>query len=231
MHKVCPKESETNVVAVSRDSLSRSGREIANLHLAVCERFSDTVNLGDGKWNRPTPCQNWDARAVVEHVIGFHDTLLLRPLGLTPDRPRDDPRPRWELTVDRLGEAFARDGLFGRLIRVPALGTNSATQLDATDLVPRLTQDVLVHTWDLARAVEADDRLDPGWCAMFLRRLPADRNALVRSGMFAAPINVDDDADVQSTLLAALGRDPSWRPPSQVPRGMSQWRGDVGGSL
>jgi hypothetical protein len=95
---------------------------------------------------------------------------------------------------------------------VPGTGKNPATRLDAGKLVPRLTQDVLVHTWDLARAVGADDRLDPGWCAMCLDRLPADPNALIASGMFAAPIVVDHQTDPQTRLLARLGRDPSWRP-------------------
>ena len=77
--------------------------------------------------------------------------------------------------------------------------------------MPRLTQDVLVHTWDLARAVGADDRLDPEWCAIFFDDLPADPNVLSASGMFAAPVAVDDQADVQSKLLSRLGRDPLWR--------------------
>jgi hypothetical protein len=33
--------------------------------------------------------------------------------------------------------------------------------------MPNLTRDVLVHTWDLARAVGADDRLDADWCELF----------------------------------------------------------------
>jgi uncharacterized protein (TIGR03086 family) len=147
---------------------------------------------------------------VLEHVIGFHDVLLLRPLGLKPERPRDDPQRRWQLTYDRIQDAFRRRELFERVIEVPAVGKNPATQLDASKLVPRLTQDVLVHTWDLARAVGADDSLDPEWCAAFLDQLPADRSALSASGMFAAPIAVSDQADTQSRLLARLGRDPSW---------------------
>jgi uncharacterized protein (TIGR03086 family) len=181
---------------------------MVELHLAVCRRFGDAVRSADGKWDRPTPCDAWDARGVLEHVIGFHDVLLLRPLGLKPERPRDDPQRRWELTVDRLREAL--EGLIERVIDVPAIGNNAASQLDAKALVPRLTQDVLVHTWDLARAVGADDRLDPGWCAMFFDQLPADPDALAASGMFAAPVAVVDDADIQSKLLARLGRDPSW---------------------
>ncbi len=147
---------------------------------------------------------------MLEHVIGFHDVLLLRPLGLKPERPRDEPRRRWELTYDRLREALRQKELFERVIEIPAVGKNPATLLDAHKLVPRLTQDVLVHTWDLARAVGTDDSLDPGWCAIFLDRLPADLNALSASGMFAAAIAVSDQADTQSRLLARLGRDPSW---------------------
>lgn len=184
----------------------------AELHLAVCRRFGEAVRSADGKWDRQSPCGTWDARGVLEHVIGFHDVLLLRPLGLKPDRPGDDPSRRWELTVDRLREALRRDGLFARVIDVPAVGAHAPTKLDAATLVPRLTQDVLVHTWDLARAVGADDHLDPEWCAMFFEKLPAHHDALSKSGMFAAPVAVDDNADTQSKLLARLGRDPCWRP-------------------
>jgi uncharacterized protein (TIGR03086 family) len=183
------------------------------LHLAVCRRFGEAVRSGEGKWDRPSPCAAWDARGVLEHVIGFHDMLLLRPLGLKPDRPREDPQRRWMLTFEALRKAFGREDLFERVIEVPAVGTRPATQLDARTLVPRLTQDVLVHTWDLARAVGAGDRLDPGWCTRFFERLPGDPDALSASGMFAPPIAIDENADVQSKLLARLGRDPAWRAP------------------
>ncbi|ORW07784.1 maleylpyruvate isomerase family mycothiol-dependent enzyme [Mycobacterium kyorinense] len=164
------------------------------LHLAVCRRFGEAVRSADGKWDRPTPCEAWDARAVLEHVIGFHDVLLLRPLGLKPPRPRDNPQRRWELTYDALKEALDREWV----IDVP---------------LPHLTRDLLVHTWDLARAVDADDRLDPAWCTLFFDELPADSHELTASGMFAPPLAIDDDADIQSKLLARLGRNPSWRPP------------------
>jgi uncharacterized protein (TIGR03086 family) len=183
----------------------------AELHLAVCRRFGDTVRLGDGKWDRRSPCDEWDARSVLEHVIGFHDVLLLRPLGLKPERPRDDPARRWQLTVDRLAAALEVDGLFERVVEIPVVGSNPATRLDANRLVPRLTRDVLVHTWDLARAIGADDRLDPRWCALFIEQLSTAPPA---SGLFAPPIPVDDAADPQTKLLARLGRDPAWQPSS-----------------
>src|ERR1700754_3427808 len=139
----------------------------AGLHLAVCRRFGDAVAAAEGKWGRRSPCDEWDARAVLEHVIGFHDVLLLRPLGLKPDRPRGDPQLRWQLTYESL---------------VKALGSGEVTRLEAYRLMPNLTRDVLVHTWDLARAIGADDRLDPDWCELFYAALPTYPGALIASG-------------------------------------------------
>lgn len=170
---------------------------IGELHLAVCRRFGDAVRAAHGKWDHCSPCDAWDARGVLEHVIGFHDVLLLRPLGLKPERPRDDPQLRWQLTYDQLVKAFE-------------VGLDRIA--DARSLVPKLTRDVLVHTWDLARAVGADDRLDSRWCERFYAGLPADPGALAASGMFKAPVTVDDHSDMQSKLLAWLGRNPSWQP-------------------
>ena len=167
----------------------------AGLHLAVCRRFGEAVRSAEGKWDRRSPCDEWDARGVLEHVIGFHDVLVLRPLGLKPARPREDPQARWRLTYDSLTEAFESGGV---------------TQLDAYRVIPNLTRDVLVHTWDLARAVGADDRLDPGWCELFHAELPEDLEPLGPPGMFGAPVALHGESDAQARLLARLGRDPSW---------------------
>src|ERR1700749_1337414 len=99
---------------------------VGEFHLAVCRRFGDAVRSADGKWDRLSPCDAWDARAVVEHVIGFHDVLLLRPLGLKPERPHDNPQRRWELTFHALHEALSQEGLSERVVRVPAVGNSPA---------------------------------------------------------------------------------------------------------
>jgi uncharacterized protein (TIGR03086 family) len=181
-------------------------------HLAVCRRFGEAVRAANGKWDRRSPCDAWDARGVLEHVIGFHDVLLLRPLGLKPDRPRDDPQRRWELTYGRLEEAFEPERrLFERVVDIPQLHDNPATRLNARAMMPNLTRDVFIHTWDLARAVGADDSLDADWCELFYAALPPHAQALSGSGMFDAPIALGEQADVQSKLLARLGRNPDWQ--------------------
>jgi hypothetical protein len=103
---------------------------VGERHLAVCRRFGESVRAADGKWDHRSPCDEWDARAVLEHVIGFHDVLLLRPMGLKPDRPRDDPQRRWQLTYRQLEKAF-----------------ESGIGPDAAATLPNITRDVLMHTF------------------------------------------------------------------------------------
>ena len=188
--------------------------EIAVRHLRACRRFGQAVAAGSGRWSAPSPCTEWDARAVVEHVIGFHDVLLLRPMGAKPERPKGDPAERWQLTLAALVSLFGRPGLFDGPIDVPAVGNNPPTRIQAAPLVGLLSQDVLIHTWDLARAVGADDRLDPDLCAYFSDRLPADPTAQARSGMFAPPLDPPPGADPQVMLLSRLGRDVDWQAPA-----------------
>ena len=72
-------------------------------HRAAVRGFTRTVEgVPDEAWRRPTPCTEWDAGALVEHVIGFHEFLLLGPLGVRAHRPRVGSRPRW-LATDRAG--------------------------------------------------------------------------------------------------------------------------------
>src|SRR4051812_36013410 len=82
---------------------------LSERHLALARRFTTAVRVVEGAWAAPSPCPGWDARAIVEHVIGFHDVLILRPLGAKPHRPADDPQERWDLTYNALATVLHRD--------------------------------------------------------------------------------------------------------------------------
>jgi uncharacterized protein (TIGR03086 family) len=70
------------------------------------------------------------------------------------------------------------------------------------------TGDVFLHRWDLARATGQDETLDPDKCAAMLEgMLPMDE-ALRQSGQYGPRVHVTDDADVQTKLLAFIGRTP-----------------------
>src|SRR5438876_7462645 len=99
-----------------------SVNEDAERHIEVCEQFGDVLAQVRSQWDAATPCSEWDVRGVIEHVIGFHDVLLLRPLSAKPTRSRHDPMQRWVVTVDALRNVFGRQDLFDSVVAVPAIG-------------------------------------------------------------------------------------------------------------
>ncbi len=191
--------------------MADQSEDIAERHLRICRTFGDAVSAVGNHWENPSPCTEWDARGVLEHVIGFHDVFLLRPLGAKPQRPKDDPVGRWTATLDALDGLLNRPGLFDGVVDVPPVGTGPPSTIDAARLVPLLSQDVFVHTWDLARAAGHEIILDPELSRAFLDALPGDEQALSRTGMYDGPREVSAGSDAQTRLLARLGRDPEWK--------------------
>ena len=175
-------------------------------HAAALTGFSAVVeHVGDDGWGRPTPCPEWDARAIVEHVIGFHEFLLLRPLGVRAHRPRTGPSARWRATETALRQVLANpEALRDAVEYFDGSRRRPIAVLDA------MAADTLVHTWDLARAVGAPDRLDPVLCERAFSDAVGSAATRTASALYAAPVPVAADADVQERLLGLLGRDPGW---------------------
>jgi uncharacterized protein (TIGR03086 family) len=173
--------------------------EVVAQHGRACDGFGRAVRAASGRWDAPSPCSDWDARGVVEHVIGFHDVLLLKPLDAKPTRPKDDPPARWSVTVEAL---FA------------ALAAPQVMDAQRESLLGVLTTDVLVHTWDLSRAIGIDVTLDAELCEIGFERAKENQERLAASGMFGPPVAVAGEASIQDRLLGLFGRDPGWTPPS-----------------
>jgi uncharacterized protein (TIGR03086 family) len=170
------------------------------------------------QWSSPTPCTEWDVRRLVNHMAGGNlNYVNLLDGGTSADflRLRDqdvlgeDPVGAYDRSVGACAEAFSRPGALRRTLDYP-LGEVSGQQA----LAVRVT-DSAVHTWDLARALDVDDRLDPGLVAWIDDNLGAIYAGLAetpiapgRSGrFFAIPDDVlPADASRQTRLLHRMGR-------------------------
>jgi uncharacterized protein (TIGR03086 family) len=180
--------------------------ELVEHHRRACAGFSSVgALLGATQWELPTPCDEWDARVLVEHVIGFHDFLLLRPLGVRANRPKTGPAERWTATSDAMFEALDTPGNIDRETELPGGGTSSPRAMLGT-----LTADVLVHTWDLARAASVEPALDPELCTMAYDGARAAGFGAA-TDMFDAEVAVAADTDPATRLIALCGRDPAWQ--------------------
>ncbi len=73
-----------------------------------------------------------------------------------------------------------------------------------------LTVDVLVHTWDLSKAIGEPISLDPELARWALEDSARHQGELDASGRYRPPVVTSSEADVTSRVVASLGRDPSW---------------------
>ncbi len=68
--------------------------------------------------------------------------------------------------------------------------------------------DVLIHTWDLARASGLDEALETAEVARMFEGIHEVDAILRESGHHGPKIDVATNADVQTRLIAFLGRQP-----------------------
>jgi uncharacterized protein (TIGR03086 family) len=169
--------------------------------------------VGTADWDRPTPCSEWDVRALVNHVVGANRRYTML-LGDAPpsdvqathqlDHLADDPVGRFDETSAEVIAAFRAPGAAERTVH-HRIGDRTGR-----DLLAMKVLDVVVHTWDLARAIGADDRLDRGAVELAWTGLPLVLGAV--PGTFAPPdAELAPGAGPQDRLLHAVGRHLDWR--------------------
>jgi uncharacterized protein (TIGR03086 family) len=162
-------------------------------------------------WERPAPCEGWVARDVVRHLVewlpgpGFLLGSFDVETGQIPSMDTD-PAAAWAVVRDAIQGALADPEI---ATRIEDCGPPGRLSLEAAvDMT--CTPDVLIHTWDLARATGLDERLDPDEVHRQLagiEAMPAEVDEAMRtSGHYGARVTVPDDADEQTRLLAFMGR-------------------------
>ena len=165
--------------------------------------------IGGDQWSAPTPDDEWDVRALANHVTG--ELLWMPPLlaGTTiaevgdrfdGDVLGDDPVRTWNDAAARATAAVRQPDVVGRIVHL-SFGDSSAG-----DYLDQIGSDLLIHGWDLARGIGVDDTMPSDlvtYCAAWFRAWEA---AYREAGAVADAIAVPDDADAQTKLLAAFGR-------------------------
>ena len=180
----------------------------AEEHRAVAAGFTARVRgVPDAAWDSPAPCEGWRARDVVEHLVTWSQGFISAGAGVElPRGPsiEDDPVKAWSVHCDAVQDLLDDPATQERVLVNPYVG-----ELPLAEAVDRFyTGDVFLHTWDLARATGQDERLDPDRCARMLDgMLPMDE-VLRASGHYGPRVDVPADADVQTRLLAFIGRRP-----------------------
>jgi uncharacterized protein (TIGR03086 family) len=180
--------------------------EVAERFRRLAEGFTSRVTMvSPGNWDSPSPCEAWTARDVVRHLAG-NAVFLLGLVGVeSPEGPSvdDDPVGAWLTARWALQDALDDPEVAGTEYDNAAMGGRGTLE-QAVDRFANL--DVLVHTWDLARAAGVDERLDPVEVHRAFAAVGPMDDMLRSSGACAPKLEPPPGADEQTRLLAFLGR-------------------------
>lgn len=171
--------------------------EVGERFRTVAAGFTARVEgVPEGGWERPTPCEGWVARDVVRHLVawvpGFFGERYGLDLAGIPSVD-DDPAAAWAALRDALQAALDDPAVDPDLEQVFAMIALS---------------DVLIHTWDLARATGQGEALEPGEVARMVAGMEEADAAMRASEHFGPRVPVAPDADPQTCLIAFMGRQP-----------------------
>jgi uncharacterized protein (TIGR03086 family) len=182
----------------------------ARRHRLIADEFSRRVH-GTTDWSAPAPVAGWAAHDVVAHLVEWlADFVAGGSDARLPEVPsaHEQPAAAWVLHRQAVQDVLDDPDLAATAFTNPHIGSMPLGQ--AIDRF--YTSDVFLHTWDLARATGQDETLDPEMCAEMLAGMEPIDELLRRSGQYGPAVPVPDDADVQTRLVAFIGRDPRWSP-------------------
>jgi uncharacterized protein (TIGR03086 family) len=158
-------------------------------------------------WDAPTPDNEWTVRDLVSHVVEEQQWVPHLLAGSTVAQARrrlqplgSDLRAEWRLYS--LAATAAWDAA-----KPDARVSLSHDKVPLEDYLREQVSDLTIHSWDLARAVGADEHLDDALIEAVWTVFEPQRDTLAASGLFAIPVPLPEDAPLQSQLLALTGRD------------------------
>jgi uncharacterized protein (TIGR03086 family) len=188
-----------DIIELDRRALAATGAAVAR--------------VTEDRLDAPTPCAEWDLRALLVHMAGNNNGFADAAEGKPADTDVwegtgivDDLVGEYLKSAERVRAAFAGAGVLERTFEVHGFGSRPGQVGVGMHFV-----DYLVHGWDVARAIDADFTLDPELCLTVLRmgqRWP--ETSWGPGAPFAYPVPVAADAPPAARMLGFLGRSPSW---------------------
>ena len=184
--------------------------DLQQLHQRSLEEFDRYVKaIKPDQWGNQTPCTEWSVRDLVNHLVNEDRWTVPLLAGSTieevgdkfdGDLLGDDPLGTWEIAKKEASNAVQSEGAMEKTVNV------SWGQISGAEYIGQLFNDHVIHAWDLAKGIGADDTLDPELVEVLWSLTEPRKEELAGYGVFGTPVEVPDDADTQTKLLGIFGR-------------------------
>ena len=170
----------------------------------------------------PTPCPEWTVAVLLDHLMvlsaAFAQAARKRTEAVGTAEPPPAPSAqhlsrRWRSRLPVLLEELAtawKDPASWR-----GTSTVGGVTLPATEHGIVAMNELIMHSWDLAKATGQEYFADPRTLEVlieFLAQAPAAGTPST-FGTFGPVVPTDDEPTLLDEALALAGRDPAWRPP------------------
>ena len=185
------------------------------LMIANAEFATRLKQVTSEHWDLPTPCTEWNVRALVNHVLLGTRMSVQILSGMPRDEVisylnddliggTDDPVASFVELATQMVEGFSGPGGLDGMVEHPA------GDFPRSVFCGFRIADGALHAWDLARAIGVDETLDPDIIQLLWDGAQPQRETLVATGLFGdgASGNVGEDAPLQTRYLDLMGRRP-----------------------
>ena len=182
------------------------------LDAALAQTRHVVAGVTPDQYEDPTPCTEWDVRALLNHLLGVMTMWAGLPAGnadmaaLAGDHVGDEVLATYDALAREIMTAWSAPGVVENPVQFPG------SEMPGDYAARMLSGDVVIHGWDLARATDqavdwnqelAVDAL--AWHVEAVRRFPPE----LRAKSFGHEVPCPPDADAMSRLVAFVGRQPS----------------------
>lgn len=184
--------------------------DIREAYRRALDDFGALVHrVGPEQWQNQTPCVDWNLHALVNHVVGENlrapELLAGRTVAeigdvFEGDLLGDDPIKAFDTSAAAAVHAASSDQALTRITHL------SFGDVPGAEYISELFADALIHTWDLARAIGADERLDPELVEACAAWSATAENNYRLAEVIGEHQPVPSGTDAQTRLLASWGR-------------------------
>ena len=184
--------------------------DIAELHARALESTGAIVaGIPPDHWHDATPCDGWEVRALVNHLVSGNLWAAELATGATIDDVGgrldgdllgSDPALSYAESAKSAAAAFRRPSALDAPCAV------SYGPVPGSVYAGHRFIDVLIHGWDLAAATGQDTTLDQGLMEACQKIVEPQLHAFREAGAFGREIDVPPGASAQTRFLARLGR-------------------------
>jgi uncharacterized protein (TIGR03086 family) len=190
-----------NLHAEMTDAADAAARTVGNVH--------------ENQLGRLTPCDDWDVRTLLNHLIVWTSYSL-------EARAHGD-----SVAQDLIDRDFAADPGFAAGYRAqldraltawsdPAKWEGSlnvmGSPMPAADVAALNIAEMVLHGWDLAAATGQAYTVSEPAATAAMRAVEANAELFRQYKGFAEPVEVPPSTSVLDRVLASSGRDPAWTP-------------------